>query len=253
MFNLNEKELEARERVCLAIDVPTTKEALGLMDKLYGLIGMAKIGKELHTIAGNEGEDIIGLARTYDVGLFLDLKFHDTPNTVYGAAKAVVAPGVDMFNLHIASGETACKKALEGAAEGAEYSGIKKPKVIGVTVLTSLGDEDCEAVGLQGPVNDLVMRRAEKAAEWGLDGIVCAAKDVVGIKANLPKDFLYVTPAIKAPISGIVREGQKRVYTPGRAVQDCGNSILVVGGAITKADDMRQAAYEVLQDMAKYL
>ncbi len=252
-MNLTSTEKEARKRVCLAIDVPNAKEAMDLMDELYGLIGMTKIGKELHTNVGNEGQDIIGLARTYEIGSFLDLKFHDTPNTVYGAAKAAAAPGVSIFNVHIAGGEMMCKKAMEGAVDGARYSGIEKPKVIGVTVLTSLDDDDCEAVGLVGPVSDLVLRRAEKAAEWGLDGIVCAAKDVAGIKNSLPEDFLYVTPGIKAPISGIVREGQKRVYTPGRAVQDCNNSILVVGGAITKAEDMRQAAYEVLQDMARYL
>ena len=234
---------------CLALDYPSTNEAIAVVAEIADLVGMVKVGKELHTRACNEGGMIIRQLANMGLGVFLDLKYHDTPNTVYGASKASCVYGVSMFNVHIAGGEEMCRKAVEAAndAEG------ERPKVIGVTVLTSLDDDDLAEVGLQGPVNELVLRRAQKAAEWGLDGIVCAAKDVAGIKNDLPDDFLYVTPGIKHPNTGQYREGQKRIMTPGNAVHDCGNSILVVGGAITESDDRVQAAYEVLQDMAKHL
>jgi orotidine-5'-phosphate decarboxylase len=252
-YELTEKEEQARKRVCLALDFPSVEKALDVAEDLSDLVGMVKVGMELHTAAGSEGISIVKKLRDSGVNVFLDLKYHDTPNTVRGAAYRATVAGANIFNLHIAGGKEMMKAAMDGASTAAADLGIERPKVIGVTVLTSLDDEDFGGIGYQGPVRELVLKRAKLAVECGLDGIVCAAKDVVEIKDSLPDSFLYVTPGIKAPISGIVREGQKRVITPGIAVQDCDSSYLVVGGAITKADPMRRAAYEVLQDMAKHL
>lgn len=273
-MNLTEKEQEARKRVCLALDVPTVRKALDLANELSNYVGSFKVGKEIHTVAGRECVDIIG--RIYATNheekgnVFLDLKYHDTPNTVYGSAKASAVPGVSFFNIHIAGGEKMCKKAIEGAYEGAQANKIVTPSVIGVTVLTSLDDNDLAIQGLGIKYDDLVKRRTELARKWGLDGIVCPANKAGELEKMFGSDFLYVTPGIKW--AGIQREGQKQLYTPDKAVQDCTSSILVIGGAIITAgneyrkegdkkilvregtpDNRRATAYEIVQAMAKYI
>lgn len=250
-MELTPKEQEARKRVCLALDVPTVHEALDLAGELSNYVSMCKIGKELHTVACNEGTPIIKEILAKKGAAFLDLKLHDTPNTVYGAAKASAIPGVSFFNVHVAGGEEMCKKAIEGAYEGAQANGMERPGVIGVTVLTSLDDDDLKTQNLGISYDDLVKRRTELAKKWGLDGIVCPAKKAGGLEKEFGSDFMYVTPGIKW--AGVQREGQKQLYTPDLAVQDCSNSILVIGGAITKAEDKRATAYEILQAMAKHL
>jgi len=250
-MKLTEKEQQARKRVCLALDVPTVKEALGLAGELSDCVWMYKIGKELHTAACNEGVPIIRRILYRKGAAFLDLKLHDTPNTVYGAAKASAIQGVSFFNIHVAGGEKMCKKAIEGAHEGAQANGIERPGVIGVTVLTSLSDKDLEDQKLGIKYDDLVKRRTKLARDWGLDGIVCPANKAGGLEKEFGSDFMYVTPGIKW--AGVQREGQKQLYTPDKAVQDCSNSILVIGGAITKAEDKRATAYEILQAMAQHL
>lgn len=269
-MQLTKKEQEARKRVCLALDVPTTSEGLRLAGELSDLVGMCKINS-LYQVATNEGINIIKEVSDRKGYIFLDLKFHDTPNTVYNYAEAVSVPGVSFFNVHIGeSGEKMCKKAVEGAYEGAQLRGIKRPGVIGVTVLTSVGDGDLEKEGINTKYDDLVRRRTELARKWGLDGIVCPAKKAGALEKEFGSDFMYVTPGIKW--AGVQREGQKQLYAPDLAVRDCKNSILVIGGAITTAgdvyetkdggkilirkgivEDRRTAAYEILQAMAKYL
>ncbi len=251
MISLKYKEIKARKRVCLALDVPTVKEGLDLASKLVDLVGTFKIGKQLHTASGNEGVNIIGEIDNLDGGVFLDLKYHDTPNTVYQASKESAVPGVYMFNIHIAGGEEMCKKAIEGAYEGAQARGIERPRVIGVTVLTSLDDQDLATQRLKITYDDLVRRRTELAREWRLDGIVGPANKAGDLEKEFGSDFLYVTPGIKW--QGKSGTGQKQLYTPDRAVQDCSNSILVMGSAITKAKDKRKTAYEILKAMAQHL
>ena len=250
-MNLTPKEQEARKRVCLALDVPTVKNAIELVNELSDYVGIFKIGKEIHTSTGREGIDIVSeISLRGGNTTFLDLKFHDTPNTVYSASKAV-GRGVSFFNVHIAGGEVMCKEAKRGAYDGAKSRGMISPKVIGVTVLTSLGDDDLKKQGLGISYNDLVRKRTELAREWGLDGVVCPANKAGGLEKEFGSDFMYVTPGIEW--AGVQREGQKQLYTPDKAVQDCTNSILVIGGAITKKENKRETAYEILQAMAKYL
>ena len=253
MISLTENEKQARKRVCLALDVPTIKKSLDLANELSDYVGIFKIGKQLHTAACNEAIPII--KKIYEANnerarnVFLDLKLHDTPNTVYEASKACSVQGVYMFNVHVAGGEAMCKKAVEGAYYGAQLNGIEKPKVIGVTVLTSLNDQDLSVQGLGIKYDDLVMRRTELAIKWGLDGIVCPANKAGELEKIFGSDFIYVTPGIEW--AGKSGEGQKQLYTPDLAVKDCNSSILVVGSAITKAQDRKQTAYEILQAMAK--
>ena len=248
---LTEKEQEARKRVCLALDVPTVEDALDLASELSDYVGTFKVGKQLHTAAGNEGIDIIEEILDRGGNTFLDLKFHDTPNTVYQASKESAVPGVYVFNIHVAGGEEMCRKAVEGAREGVELKGIESPKVIGVTVLTSLDDEDLRVQGLNISYNDLVMKRTELAKKWGLDGVVSPANKAGDLEKRFGSDFIYVTPGIKW--AGKEGKGQKQLYTPDMAVRDCSNSILVIGSATTKAEDRVRTAYEILQAMAKEL
>jgi orotidine-5'-phosphate decarboxylase len=275
-IKLTEQEQKAGKRVCIALDVPTVADGLSLAEELSLFGFMYKVGKELHTAAGRERVDIIDEIYQRGGRVFLDLKLHDTPQTVYRAAKACCAPGVEIFNLHISGGEKMCKEAIRGAyeaatAQGAMQRGIIAPYVIGVTELTSLSDEDLDVQGLGIKYDDLVMRRTELARKWGLQGVVCPANKAGGLEQRFGgDDFLFVTPGIEW--GGKAGEGQKQLYTPDRAVQDCKRSILVVGSAITTAgneykkdgdkkilvkqgtpEDRRTTAYQILQAMAPYV
>jgi orotidine-5'-phosphate decarboxylase len=255
MIELTEKEKIAKERVCLALDVPTVQDSLKLAEELSDLVGMFKVGKELHTSAGNEGINIVNEIYKRGGSVFLDLKLHDTPQTVYRAAKACTVPGVKMFNVHISGGEKMCKEAIRGAYEEATSAKNQgkhiAPYIIGVTELTSLDDHDLEMQGLGIKYDDLVARRSGLAVLWGLNGIVCPASKAGSLERELGDRLMYVTPGIEW--GGKKGDGQKQVYTPDFAVRDCKNSILVIGSAITKADDKRGTAYEILKIMAKEL
>jgi orotidine-5'-phosphate decarboxylase len=258
---LNEKEQLARSRVCLALDVQDPSEAVELARDLSHLVGSFKVGKTLHLAAGNKGVSIVDEIYKGSPGampnVFLDLKLHDTPDQVYGAAMQSAVPGVYMFNVHVGGGEKMCKKAVEGAYEASQKANIARPKVIGVTVLTSLADEDLRAEGLDVTYDALVKRRTELAKNWGLDGIVCPASKA----GALEKEFgpwCYVTPGIK--YAGVHNAGQKQLDTPDAAVQACTSSILIIGTAITgtkdkpkAANERRATAYEILKSMAQYL
>jgi len=268
-YHLCDLEQTARRRTCLALDTSNVADGVTLSRQLADLVGMVKVGKELHTAAGMEGVDIVGAMVESGADVFLDLKFHDTPGTVYGAARAAAVKGLYMFNLHIAGGEEMCKRAMDGAVDGAKLNGVNRPRVIGVTVLTSLDDDDLAAQYGEDVVKfkDLVMTRAQLAKDWGLDGIVCPASEAGALEKKFGP-WLYVTPGVEW--KGVVNVGQKQVYTPDRAVQDCSSSILVLGSAVTKAgnvydpadkkkllskgtvDDRRKAAYEILQAMAPH-
>lgn len=250
-MKLTEKQQQARERVCLALDVPTVNDALNLVEELSDYVGTFKIGKQIHTSAGNEGINIVKEISDRGGHTFLDLKLHDTPNTVYEASKAAAVPGVYVFNIHTAGGEEMCKNAVQGAIDGAKERRIQRPKVIGVTVLTSLDDEDLATQGLGISYNDLVATRTKLAKQWGLDGIVCAASKAGRLERQFGSDFLYITPGIKW--AGKQGSGQKQLYTPDLAVKDCSSSILIIGSAITKAENKAETAYEILQSMAKNL
>lgn len=252
-YNLTEKEETARRRLCVALDTPTIWDGARTAREIADLVGVFKIGKILHTDTVNEGVALVSLIS--DDGrrdnVFLDLKFHDIPNTVYGASKAAAVPGVRMFDLHVEGGEEMCRKAVDGACDGAEFRGIKRPYVIGVTVLTSHNDATLAAQGLGIRYADLVRRRTELARAWGLDGVICPANIAGALEREFGGDFLYVTPGIE--FGGRGGADQKQLYTPDRAVQDCRNSILVTGRAILTAPERRAVAYAMLQSMAPYV
>ena len=248
-----DKEREARKMVCLPLDgLATLSDAEARVQELSPVVGLYKVGKESFT---RFGPDVVRMVQAHGANVFLDLKYHDIPNTVKGAANAATQLGVYMFNVHAAGGSEMMHAALEGAQEGAETYGVSMPKVIAVTVLTSIdGTILNEELRVPGEVRDQVLHFAQLTKESGLDGVVCSAADLSWITDSLPSGFMYATPGVKGPNTPPGAD-QKRVATPGNAVQD-GSSILVVGRAITggATPDLRlQAGHDVLKDMARYL
>jgi orotidine-5'-phosphate decarboxylase len=247
--DLSAKEREAREKVCLPLDgLHTLDEVRARVEELSPFVGRFKVGKESFT---RFGPRVVELVRDHGAGVFLDLKYHDIPNTVKGAARAAAEMGVAMFNVHAVGGMAMMKAALDGLDE-AGFAGADRPRVIGVTVLTSVSERVLnEEIGVPGRVEDQVVRLARLAQDAGLDGIVCSAADLAALAGSLRDGFLFVTPGIKGT-STPAGQDQVRVMSPGRAVA-AGSSLLVIGRAITGAPDRQVAARQVLQDIAEVI
>ena len=270
MVVLTKQEQIARSKLCLPLDVDSSAKALSLVRELRDYVGIYKIGFELVTnVLGEEGVNIIKLIKNEDVEIFLDMKYNDIPNTAENAAKAASKLGVYMFNVHASGLRKMLTDALKGAREGAKLYKTRLPKVLAVTMLTSIDDIIMnEQMRIPGPVSEQVVHYANMANDVGLDGVVCAAAELYLLKQqkNLKPDFMYVTPGIQA-VGGVVGADQSkdRIFTPGNAIK-YGSSILVAGRTITKVEDsitkklipatpdeMRKNAYGILQDMAKNL
>lgn len=252
-MRLTEKEELARKRVCLPLDgLHTLQELETRVSELHPVVGMFKVGMESYTRFGPKAVETV-LDNGADV--FLDLKYKDIPATVEGASEAAAALGVYMFNLHADGGNDMMKAAVRGAKKGAAESGQKTPKILGVTVLTSIDDRIMnEELGIPGHVKDQVLRYSGLCLDSGLDGIVCSGAELSFITEKLPEKFMYVIPGISGP-NVPAGSDQKRVYTPGRAIHD-GASILVVGRAITSPKTREErllAGYEILKDMVPYI
>ena len=244
----------------IALDVPGHKQAVALAEKLsVGLAANAsaiwfKVGMELYTAAGPA---VVEALKDLGFSVFLDLKYHDIPNTVAGAMRAAARLGVDMANVHICGGEAMVRAAVDGARQGAEARNGTPPILLGVTVLTSLGPRDLDAIGMPadlyradmdgaGRLAALALLRAEQARAWGLDGVVCSGHEAAGIKRACGRDFICLTPGIR-PRSGEVND-QSRVMTPAEAV-GAGADFLVVGRPITGAADPLAAMRAILREM----
>ena len=264
-MELTAKEQKAREMVCLPLDgLKSLGEIQARVEELSPVVGLFKIGKETFT---RFGPPAVKLVQQYRANVFLDLKYHDIPKTVEGAADAATQLGVYMFNVHASGGKAMLEAAVQGAAKSLFHYDKPMPKIVGVTVLTSI-DEDIlnNQLRVPGTVEEQVLNLAQLCQGAGLDGIVCSAADLGFLKGKLPPDFMKVTPGVEGPRTKAHGSDQKRVATPGYTVQN-GSSILVVGRAITDprtkeqkdaglvvTPDMRvQAGYEILQDMAPYL
>ena len=223
----------------VALDVSSADAALRIVDVLGDSAGFYKVGLELYTAAG---PDVVRELRARRKRVFLDLKLHDIPNTVTGAVAAACALGVDLLTLHVAGGP-----AMLAAARDA----CKAPtKLLGVTVLTSmLAEEVSVAWGRQvTDVSAEVVRLAELVKRSGLDGVVASGGDVAALRSRFGPDLLLVIPGIRLP--GTDRGDQRRVATPAEAAR-AGADYLVVGRAVTKADDPRAALAAVLADIAR--
>ena len=234
--------IDPKDRIFAALDTPDLGRAAGLARALAGSVGGVKLGKEFFTAQGPDGVRAVAGG----VRLFLDLKFHDIPNTVAGAIRAAVHLRPAFLNVHAAGGAAMMQAAAEAAREAAEDAEMARPLVLGVTVLTSLDDEDLAATGQLGPAGEQVIRLARLAQASGLDGVVCSAREITALRRACGPDFLLMVPGIRP--AWAAAGDQKRVMTPARAVA-AGADYLVIGRPITGADDPAAAARRIVDEL----
>jgi len=229
--------------VYCALDTTDTAEAVRLARQLSGLVGGFKLGLEFHTANGAAG--IRAVAET-GMPIFLDLKFHDIPNTVAGAIRAAVPLAPAMTTLHAVGGAEMMKAAVDAAGDAAAKHGVARPKILAVTVLTSMGQPELPTIGVDGPVLDQVKRLASLAVSAGVDGIVCSPHEVGHLRALLGADVALVIPGIRP--AWAAANDQKRVLTPKEAV-DKGADVLVIGRPITADANPAEAARRIQDEL----
>ena len=233
-----------KDRLIVALDVETLAEAERMVDRLQGLATRFKIGSQLFTAAGPTAVETI---QKRGAEVFLDLKFHDIPNTVAGAAREATRMGVLMFNVHASGGRAMMAAAAEGAVTAARELGGRRPIVLAVTVLTSLDRAALgRELGVADSVEGHVLHLAALAAEAGLDGCVASPNEIGALRTSRGAGWVIVTPGVRP--AGSALGDQSRIATPGAAAA-AGAHYLVVGRPITAAPDPARAAEAVLREM----
>lgn len=232
--------------ILVALDVSTAREALALADALRGVVGGYKIGSQLFTA---EGPAVVRALVDRGDRVFLDLKFHDIPNTVAGAVAAATDLGVWMVNVHAAGGPAMLAAAKQAAAEAAARRGSAAPLLIAVTVLTSMDEAALASVGVDRSPLDQVERLARMTQDAGLDGVVASPQEVAAIRRACGPSFVVVTPGIRGGTAASGPDDQRRTATPAGAVA-AGASFLVIGRPITGAADPRNAARTMAEEIA---
>jgi orotidine-5'-phosphate decarboxylase len=230
-----------QEKILVALDVESRAEALALADTLRGSVGGFKIGSRLFTA---EGPSMVRALTERGDRVFLDLKYHDIPNTVATAIQAAAQLGVWMLNVHASGGTAMMGAACEAARNAAAKRGVAPPLVIAVTVLTSMNQAALKETGIVIDVMDQVLRLAELTKEAGLDGVVASPRETVAIRKRCGSDFTIVTPGIRA--ADAAKDDQSRTMAPAEAVA-AGSSYLVVGRPIIAAADPRAAALALFE------
>ena len=230
------------ERILAALDFPDAAQALAMADRLRGAVGGFKVGKQLFTA---EGPALVRSLTSRGDRVFLDLKFHDIPNTVGGAVESALRLGVWMVNVH-ASGGRAMMTAAREAADRAAADGGTRALVIGVTVLTSLDAAALRETGVTDEPSRQVARLAALARESGLDGVVCSPQEIELVRQTCGQDFAIVTPGIRG--AGDAKGDQQRTATAAGAIQ-AGADYLVIGRPITAASDPRESAGRIAAEI----
>ncbi len=233
-----------KEKIIVALDVPTADEARKHIAELKTEVGGFKIGLQLFTSAGASfvREVVNGGSK-----VFLDVKFHDIPNTVAKASVEVARLGVWMFNIHAVGGSEMMRTALEEVSEICEKENLHRPKMIGVTVLTSSNQQTLKETGIESEVNSQVLKLVKLTAGCGLDGVVASPLETALIRENIERDdFLIVTPGIRPGFA--TNNDQKRVMTPKDAIEN-GSDYLVIGRPIIQADDKIKAVQQILEEI----
>ena len=237
--------LTARERLIVALDVETAGEAESIVRELSGSVGAFKIGLQLFTA---EGPAFV--RRLVDSGakIFLDLKFHDIPNTVAKASVEAARLGVWMFNLHASGGSEMMRRTIDEVAADCDKRSVIAPKIIAVTVLTSSNNETLNEIGVGASTEDQVLRLASLTKASGMDGVVASALEASAIRqnSNIDSNFLIVTPGIR-PLTA-TNDDQKRVMTPAEAIAN-GSDYLVIGRPITAAPDRLNAVQDIVAEI----
>ena len=231
------------ERLIVALDTDS-KKAKSLVKKLSTAVGIFKVGSQLFTACGPE---IVEYINKNKAKVFLDLKFHDIPNTVAKSAIECAKMGVFMFNVHALGGYEMMKKARHAVKAASKKYGSKRPRILAVTVLTSMNDNSLKAVGVNKSVNIEVIRLTSMAKRAGLDGVIASPKEAHFIRREFGKDFLIVTPGVR-PLWSAKATDQKRVLTPKQAI-DNGANYIVVGRPVLEAKDPRRAAERILGEI----
>jgi len=231
-------------QLIVALDVPSAEDAERLVDQLYELDVIVKVG--LEALCGYP-ERIFSYCEARDVRTFVDAKLHDIPRTVAAAVSALVRPTVQMLNVHALGGLEMMRAAVDAAAERAAELHLPAPQVFAVTLLTSIAPEDLNELGLQGGPGENAIRLAALARDAGCAGVVCSAREVRDLKRFFGDDFLALTPGIRP--TGSAHGDQKRVTTPAEAVA-AGSDYIVVGRPIVEATDPVAAAKAILEEMS---
>jgi orotidine-5'-phosphate decarboxylase len=234
----------AKDRLIVALDCDSEAKALEIFTKLKNDIRFFKIGLEIFSYCGPRIAEKI-----MDAGaeVFLDLKFHDIPNTVLKASVAATRLGVYMFNVHALGGYDMMKSAFEAAREEADTQNIRRPKVLAVTILTSMDEFALKKIGVNANIKKEVLALAGMAKEAGLDGVVASPHEAKTIREAMGEDFLIVTPGVR-PAEAKAND-QKRIATPLEAVKN-GANFIVVGRPITDTQDPAGAARQILSEIA---
>jgi orotidine-5'-phosphate decarboxylase len=230
------------DQLLVALDVETRREAVAIADSLRGIAGGFKIGSRLFTA---EGPEMVRSLTDRGDRIFLDLKFHDIPNTVATAVAAATCLGVWMVNVHASGGATMMRAAADAAREAAASRGTPPPLVIAVTVLTSMNQAALRETGIVIDLMDQVLRLAELTREAGLDGVVASPLETAAIRQRCGKDFVIVTPGIRGGAAAPGRDDQQRTMGPAEAL-GAGASYLVVGRPIIGEPDPAAAARAIV-------
>ncbi len=225
-------------KIIIALDFPSAEPALELAERLQPSLCRLKVGKELFTSTGTKLLEQL-MRRGFEI--FLDLKFHDIPNTTAQACKAAASLGVWMVNVHALGG----RKMLEAASEAIAKS-KQQPKLIAVTILTSMAQQDLAEIGISATLAEMVLRLAALARDSGLDGVVCSAQEAALLRKHYGKEFCLVTPGIRPAQANL--DDQSRVMTPQAAMQ-AGANYLVIGRPITQAVDPLQALLDINKEI----
>ncbi len=233
---------QARSKIIFALDFDTFNAAKHWVSQLSGRVGMFKVGKQLFTAYG---PDIVRMIENFGAGVFLDLKYHDIPNTVAMASREAARLKVKLFNVHALGGYDMMARTVEMLNR--EFPERERSRVLAVTILTSSTEETLRGVGIEHSVEDMVVRLALLAKKAGIDGVVASPREVPLIRAACGKDFLIVTPGVRPTFAST--DDQKRVMTPAQAV-DAGSDYLVIGRPISAAPDPVVAVEAIVDEMS---
>lgn len=236
--------MKIRNPIVVALDVDTDDEALSLVESLRGSVGMFKVGKQLFTAAGPDiVRRIIGLGER----VFLDLKYHDIPNTVAKAGVEAARLGVSIFNVHAMGGSKMMRATVEAVTEAVEREALAMPLILGVTVLTSHTQESLSEIGIDRKLENEVVALAQLCETSGINGVVASPQEIVPIRKAVDNPgFVILTPGVR-PLGAALND-QSRVMTPGEAIK-AGANFLVVGRPITAAENPVEAAKKILEEI----
>ncbi len=236
--------IQPKDRIVVALDVETAAQALTLVEQLRGLVGMFKIGKQLFTAAGpNIVRQVVGQGEK----VFLDLKFHDIPNTVAAAGIAAARLGVSIFNVHALGGSAMMRATVDAINDAAERENFIKPLILAVTILTSHDQVSLHEIGLERSIQEQVVRLATLAAAAGIHGVVASPQEILPLRQTIDNpNFVILTPGVRP--AGAALNDQKRVMTPGAAVL-AGADYLVIGRPITSAENPAAAAQKIREEI----